>query len=190
MAASPVQVQKRLISVDEYERMVQAGVFAEDDRLELIFGEIVAMSPIGAQHVLVVNRLNNALVPALSGQALVSVQNPVRLLDSEPQPDLTLLRLQVEEHPDSLPLASDVLLLVEVSDTSVEYDRLVKLPLYAAAGIREVWIVDVAEQAVEVYREPGAGGYRTKRTLGRGDTLAPLAFPGVTLDVTEMLGRR
>ena len=184
-----VQVLRHRFTVEDYQRMGEAGIFSEDDRVELIEGEIVVMTPIGSPHAGKVTRLNGILTPRLSGRANVSVQNPVVLLpDSEPQPDLALLRLRADYYERTHPRPEDVLLLIEVSDTSLEYDRRVKVPLYARGGIREVWIVDLAGDCVEVYREPGAEGYRDVRRFTRGQSLAPQAFPDLHLTVDEILG--
>ena len=129
MVVNVVQVERRLITVDEYEQMVKAGVFREDDRLELIEGDLVKMSPIGAAHAGYVKRLNRLLSQQVSGKALIAIQDPVRLIRSEPEPDIALLRPRADDYIDSLPQAADIVLVVEVADTSVDYDRQVKLPL-------------------------------------------------------------
>ena len=180
----------RRFSVDEFERMVDARVFAPDDRLELIEGEILEMTPIGDPHASVVDRLTAFLVTRLAGRAIVRVQGPVRFraLRSRPQPDLALLEPRPDYYASGAPGAGEIFLLVEVMDTSVEYDRRRKAPLYARAGVSEVWLVDIPAGAVEVHREPGAAGYRDVRTLRRGETLAPLAFPDLTLGVGDVLG--
>jgi Uma2 family endonuclease len=135
-----VQIQRRLFSVHEYHQMLQAGVLGEDDRLELIEGEIVQLSPINSRHAACVNRLNALFTSRLTGRAVVSVQNPIRLdTHSEPQPDLALLKPRPDFYAASHPNPEDVLLVVEVADTSADYDRGVKLALYARVGIAEVW---------------------------------------------------
>src|SRR5215204_7706797 len=136
--------------------MGEAGILHEDDRVELIEGEIVEMAAIGTRHFSCVNRLTRMLVMGVGDAAVVSVQNPVRLNEhTEPQPDITVIRPR--DYTESLPLPEDVLLLIEVSDTTLVYDRKVKLPLYARAGIREVWIVDLAGEVIE--RHTGPSGY-------------------------------
>lgn len=187
MAIQTVQVQRKLFTVDEYEQMIRAGVLGEDDRVELIEGEIVKMSPIGSAHVAHVNRLTHLLVQRVADQAQVSVQNPIRLPRSEPQPDLTLLRPRADFYVRALPLPADVLLLIEVSDTTAAYDRAVKVPLYARGGIPETWLIDLAEGVVEVYREPAAAGYRRKQTYGAGEELAPEALPHLRLAVADII---
>jgi len=158
MAVTSVQIERKLFTVDEYEQMIAAGVLKEDERLELIEGDILAMSPIGGLHIHVVNTLNRLFIQRLGNRGVVSVQNPVRMSNSEPQPDLTILRPEVNERTRAVPGTRDVLLLIEVSDTTAAYDRTVKVPLYAAEGIRETWLMDLAAGGVEVYRGPGNAG--------------------------------
>ncbi len=176
---------RRLFTVDDYHRMIEAGILGEDDRVELIEGEIVTMSPIGPPHAWYVDRLALLLFLALGVRAIVRVQNPIELRPlSEPQPDLALLRPRsyLKRHPR----AKEVLLAIEVADSSLLYDRNTKVPLYAAKGIRETWVVDIRKRVVEVYRNPTAGGYKTKERRGRGDTLTIAALPGVKLKVDEI----
>ncbi|MBI4634787.1 MAG: Uma2 family endonuclease [Candidatus Rokubacteria bacterium] len=181
------ELLRRRFTRGEYHKMGEAGILSEDDRVELIEGEIVRMSPIGRHHAFSVTTLTHVFVTGVGDRALVSVQNPVALSeDSEPQPDVTLLRRrpdyrEVDVGPE------DVLLLVEVADTTLNYDRRVKLPLYARAGIREVWVVDVAGERVAVHRQPGPRGYRQVEEVGRGQRLSPEAFPGLSVAVDEIL---
>ncbi len=188
MAIQAIQIEHKLWTVDEYEQMISAGVVSEDDPLELIQGEIVKMSPLGSLHIYVVNQLNNRLVPLVHKSAVVSVQNPIRLADSEPQPDLAVLLPYTARRPRTPPLASEVMLVIEVADTTIAYDRSVKVPLYGRAGIPEVWLVDLAENAIEVYRGPSAAGYRKKETYGRGDVLRAEGLPDLVLNVDDILG--
>jgi Uma2 family endonuclease len=184
-----VQIAKRLFSVHEYERMVEAGILTEDDRVELIEGEIVEMSPIGKRHAACVNRLNALLGRRLGREAIVSVQNPVQLGErSEPQPDLTLLRGRDDFYEHSLPTPEDVLLLIEVSDTTLEADRQIKLPLYARAGIVEVWLVNLNDEQIEVYAQPAGGSYQFVRCARRGESINAQSLAGLTLDVDAVLG--
>ncbi len=142
MDTKTYEVTRRRFTVHDYHRMGEAGILHEDDRVELIEGELVEMAAIGTRHLTCVNGLTRMLVRGVGDEAIVSVQNPVRLDEhSEPQPDLTVLRMR--DYRESLPVPEDVLLLIEVSDTTLAYDRGVKLPLYARSGIREVWIVDL-----------------------------------------------
>jgi Uma2 family endonuclease len=185
MAIQTVQVQRKLFSVDEYEHLIHAGIFAEDDRWELIAGEIVATSPIGSAHAGVVKRLDHTLSTQLGHRALISVQDPIRLPDSEPQPDLALLVPRADFYANALPGPGDILLVIEVADTSTEFDRAVKVPLYARSGLGEVWLVALAERVVEVYRDPAPSGYRSKQTHFAGDHLTPSALPDLRLAVAD-----
>jgi hypothetical protein len=185
----PVAGCPRLFTVDEYHRMAEAGILSEDERVELIEGEVVEMSPVGSRHVACVNRLTWLLSRRSGDEAIVSVQNPIRLSEySEPEPDLALLRPRSDFYAEVLPGPADTLLVVEVMETSGEYDREKKLPLYAEAGIPEVWLVDLAGECIEVYRQPGPDGYREVETKRRGEKLAPRTFPDVELAVDEILG--
>ena len=179
----------RRFTVDEYHRMGEAGIFHEDDRLELIRGRIVQMSPIGHRHTGCVKYLANTLMHLLGPRAVISVQDPVITdAEGEPQPDVAALMPRPEFYRDRHPAPADVLLLIEVADTSLTYDRGEKLPVYAEADVREVWLVNLPGEAVEVYREPHEGRYTDVRTARHGETIAPLAFPDVTLRVDEILG--
>src|SRR5262249_28853316 len=153
-----VQVEKRVFNADEYHQMSAAGILSEDDRVELIEGEIVKASPIGKHHAACVKRLNAILNRRLGESAIVSIQDPVRLDDySEPQPDITLLKPRDDFYHHAAPTADDVLLVIEISETSRDYDRDVKVPLYARAGIPEVWLSLLLEDYVEAYSEPEGG---------------------------------
>jgi Uma2 family endonuclease len=189
MAIQTATIERVLITVDEYDHMIQAGIFNEDVRLELIEGELIKMSPIGSTHAGFINRLNRALSAQVGSQAIIAVQNPIRLANSEPQPDLAVLRTRADDYTRSHPEADDVLLLIEVADTSVDYDRTVKVPLYGRSGIPEVWLIDLFENVVEVYRTPAAAGYRSKQTYGTGDSLTPERLPAVTLPVADIFGK-
>lgn len=184
-----VQLLRRRFTVDEYQRMGQVGILGEDDRLELLEGEIVEMAPIGSRHQATVNRLTELFSARVSGRALVSVQGPTRLAeDSEPQPDLMLLRRRDDFYASAHPGPADVLVLVEVSDTSTDYDREVKVPLYARHGIQEVWLVGLETDTVEVYRGPTAQGYWNLTRSVRGQDLAPELLTGIELAVDDILG--
>ncbi len=169
--------------------MAEAGVLGEDDRVELLGGEIVDMAPIGSRHLACVVALTHLLVGPSEGRWFVSAQNPVRLSErDEPQPDLTLLRVRPDPAAPAPPGPEDVLAVIEVSDTTLSYDRNVKLPLYARAAIPEAWIVDLAGRKVEVHSEPGQGGYRASRSFGLGEAIVSTAVEGVSLAVDEVLG--
>lgn len=184
-----IGVRTRRFSVEEYHRMVRAGILKEDDRVELIEGAIIEMTPIGPRHAFYVDRLTQRLVEALGNRAVVRVQGPISLgPHSEPQPDLAVLRPPLTRYRDAHPGPTDVLLVVEVAESSVDDDKRRKLPLYARAGVRETWLVNLPAQTIEVYRAPTLEGYRDVRTLGRGQRLAPEAFPDYTLTVDDILG--
>jgi Uma2 family endonuclease len=185
-----LKVKHHLFTVDDYYRMAEAGIFHEDDRVELIRGEIVEMTPIGSVHASVVDVLNSLLGRALTReQAIVRVQNPARLDQrSEPQPDIMLLRPRSDFYRSGHPGPSEVLLLIEVSDTSLAYDRSVKLSLYAQAGIAEVWIIDIEAETVEVNRDPESGSYAIHSVVARRASVSPQAFPEIRLSVDEILG--
>lgn len=176
-------------TVDEYERMGEAGILSEDDRVELLDGEIVEMTPIGPLHASVVDRLTRLLVQRLGDRAIVRVQNPLRLPPrSEPQPDLVVARERADFYQDGHPQPEDVLLCIEVSDSTLAVDRGVKVPLYARSGVAEVWIVDVGAEAVTVHAERHDIGYADVRTARGGQALQVPGFPDVTMTVADVLG--
>lgn len=178
----------RPFTVEEFHRLAEAGILREDDRVELIRGEILEMSPIGSRHAAAVNRLARLLIQALENQAIVSIQNPVQLgKDSEPEPDLVLLKPRADEYAHALPQAGDVLLLVEVADTSLAYDLEVKLPLYAQHGIPEVWVVDLLRERVLVFRHPQGESYGETLTEGPEGSLTPLLLPEVSFPARLVL---
>ncbi len=181
-----VQVERaRRFTADEFERMVETGIFRSDERLELIRGEIVEMAPIGHRHSACVANLTKHLVTGIGDRALVWIQGPARLaVDSVPEPDLAVLR--PHSYFTGAPRPDDVLLVVEVAETSLRYDRTRKLRLYAAAGIAEYWVVSVGDGWIEVYRAPEGDGYRERRHAERGESVAPLAFQDVTVAVADV----
>ena len=167
----PVQLNKRLLTVEEYHKMGEAGILQEKG-IELIKGEIIAMSPIGSKHASCVNLLNEILFEQLGRKVIISIQNPVQLNDSsEPEPDIALLKRTESRYFNQLPKADDVLLVIEVADTSVTYDREVKLPLYAESGIPEFWLINLEENEIEVYWQPAGDAYKFRELLRPGDVL-------------------
>lgn len=185
MAVRPL---KGPFTVESYQRLGELGILGEDDRVELIDGQVVEMSPIGERHASAVRRLNGLFARRLPGVAVIDVQNPVVLGERDsPQPDVTLLKPRDDAYLHH-PRAADILLVVEVADTSLAYDRDVKLPLYARAGIAEAWVVDVEADRIQICREPAGGRYTSVRAAARGDTITPLRFPGVTFPAGEILG--
>lgn len=184
-----VEPLRKQFTVAEYHTMLEAGILHEDSRVELIEGEIWQMPPIGSYHAGGVNRLTALLLDLLRGRALVSVQNPVRLSDlSEPQPDFAVLRSRDDYYSSQHPAAADVLLLIEVADSSLEFDRGRKANLYARHGIPEVWLQDLRNAALIVLRDPSSQGYRDVKFFHRGERLSPLAFPDLVIEVDAILG--
>jgi Uma2 family endonuclease len=175
--------------VAEYYQMVKAGILREDDRVELIEGEIIQMPSIGSPHASCVKRANRLFNRSVGDAVVMSIQDPVQLSDySEPVPDVVVLRPRGDFYAESHPTAADVLLLIEVSDTTLRYDQGTKVPLYAREGVPEVWVVDLNGQRLWVYREPSPTGYRITQTLRRGDHLTLLAFPDLEVAVDDILG--
>lgn len=168
--------------------MAQAGILAEDDRLELIDGDLIDMTPIGSRHAGAVKRLASLLGSAVREAAIVSVQDPVQLdRYSQPQPDLALLRPRADFYAQSHPQPADVLLIVEVAEASLDYDRDVKVPLYARHNIPEVWLLDVAGRCLTVYRAPGPDGYGEQRRIGSAESIWPALLPAAVVDLTDLL---
>jgi Uma2 family endonuclease len=174
---------RRLLTVDEYHRMGEVGILTDDDRVELIEGELVAMAPIGTEHIAASNALTRMLVLAVGERGIVSVGNPVRLTRySEPQPDFSILKPR-GGYRQTLPRPEDTILAIEVANTSLRYDRLVKLALYARSSLPEVWIVNLASEQVEVYRGPEGDRYTSVAHAGRSDTLTIEGLPGISMPV-------
>lgn len=185
MSAVSVPTRYKL-SVEDYHKLGHAGILTEDSRVELIDGELIEMAPIGGPHMHMVNRLTKLLVTAVGDSAVVSIQNPVTLPPhSEPQPDVAILKAEVSARETLVPESKDVLLLIEVADSSLAYDRQTKLRLYAANEIPEVWIVDVNAGVVEVYRQPTRTGYTRVAVSGE---IAPQALPQVTIKLEQIFG--
>ncbi|HWN43848.1 MAG TPA: Uma2 family endonuclease [Thermoanaerobaculia bacterium] len=177
---------KKLFTVSEYHSMVETGILSEDSRFELIEGEIYRMAPIGSRHAGCVNHLNYLLKGA---EAILAPQNPAYMNEhSEPQPDIALLRWRDDFYASSHPSPEDILLLIEVADTSIEFDRRKKIPLYASSGVPDFWLVDLIKSTIEIYREPTTSGFRDIRKLRKGDRISPLAFPDLELNVSDILG--
>lgn len=173
----------------EYDRLIELGMFDEDERIELLYGQLVVMSPIGTLHAWVVQELNRLLVPQLVGRAVVRIQSPVAASDvSEPEPDVAVLPKvrgsYLHEHP------ARALMLIEVAESSLRVDRKIKSRLYAETRVPEYWIVNLVDRVVEVYRDPGATGYRRVTRHRRGETLRLRAFPDVALPVSEFMPPR
>jgi Uma2 family endonuclease len=189
MNDAAVMPTRHKLDVHDYERMVLVGILGQQDRVELIHGEIMDMSPIGQSHEGAVNALNLALVLACQSKAIVSVQNSVRLDRwSVPQPDFAVFRYRTDFYLEGRrPTPADALLLVEVADSSLRYDQEVKLPLYAAAGIPEYWIVDMQRRVVDAYRRPEGGGYAEQATHRGGDQVPLSAAPDIVVTLPVVL---
>ncbi|MCA9836012.1 MAG: Uma2 family endonuclease [Trueperaceae bacterium] len=168
----------RKITASEYEAMYESGILSEDERLELIEGEIHTMQAIGKNHFVTVDRLSNQFKSYLQNQVIVRVQNPLHLSETfVPQPDLCLLNFRADYYAETDPKPEDINLVIEVADSSLEYDRNYKLPLYAEAGLAEVWIVNLKNKQLELYRNPKGRDYLLRLLVKTGDAVAPLAFP-------------
>lgn len=182
-------VIRRPLTVADYHRMGEAGILTEDDRVELIEGELIAMSPIGSAHSGTVNAMNRILVLAVGNRGVVAVQNPVRLDDlSEPQPDFSVLKPRDDDYRRATPVPADVHLIVEVADSSLAYDRNVKRALYARHGIPEFWIVNLVAEVVEIHRAPAGGAYAAVSRARRDATLEIQGLPGTAISVASLLG--
>lgn len=179
--------QRHAVSASEYQRMGEAGVFGPEARLELIEGEIIEMTPIGSLHAGAVKTLNRLLVRMAGDRAVVSVQDPVVLGDrSVPQPDLALLEPRADGYAAAHPTAAEILLVIEVADTTLAFDLGTKVLLYARAAVPEVWVVDVNERAIRVYRDPTASGYKTGFTVAGQGRVATVALPDVHVVVSDL----
>jgi len=175
-------------TVADYYRIAEAGIFNENPRVELIRGQIVDMAAIGTPHFGMVNRLNRVLSTILAGRGLLHVQNPVRLDDSsEPEPDVTVLKPRADDYATVHPRPDDVLLLIEVADSSLDYDREVKAPLYAESGIVEYWIVNLIDRVVEVFRHPENGHYSHVRSVSADGVLDMVTLPSIALPGKALL---
>jgi Uma2 family endonuclease len=184
-----VQMQKRLFTVQEYHLMIEAGVFGNNDRVELIEGEIIEMAAIGTRHASCVRRLIHRFSVIPEEIAILDVQNPIQLTErTEPQPDLVLLQPRADYYATAHPRPSEVLLLMEVSDSTIDFDRDVKVPNYARSGIQEVWLWNLEDDCLEVYRFPAGNGYGLRQRFERGEMVSPLAFPDFNVSVDLILG--
>jgi Uma2 family endonuclease len=183
------EAAKKLFTVDDYYKMLDAGILRDDDRVELIEGEIIEMSPMGSRHAAVVTCVTDVIVPLLKGNALLRPQLPLRLNEfNEPEPDIVVLKPRPDCYSSRHPGPADVFLVLEISDSSLKYDRDVKLPIYAAARLPEVWIADLPGDVVLVYREPSGKRDRTSLSFRRGDSLSCLKFPQIQLAAGHLLG--
>lgn len=175
-------------SVDRYEEMVRLGVLTENDRVELIRGEILEKMTIGPEHSACVKRLNRLLNTLFGSRVCLGVQDPIRLFDSEPEPDVSVARLSPDDYASGHPTAADLLLIIEVADSTLDFDRSQKLPIYAEAGIPEYWIVNLIDRQIEIYRGPQVDGeFSSQYIASSNDEVELLAFPGMRLAVNDIL---
>lgn len=185
-----VTVKRRRFTLDEYHRMGETGILGPDDRVELIEGEIIEMSPIGSRHAGTVTRIHHFFSRRLADRAVVWVQNPLLLVQhqSEPEPDIMLLAPCADFYVARLPGPPDVRLLIEVAERSSPYDRRTKFPLYARAGVTEAWLVDLDAGRLEIHRDPRESGYRDVYIPGSDETFSPGAFVELALTLRDLLG--
>jgi len=183
------EATKKLFTVHEYYKMAEVGILQDGIRTELINGEIIEMSPMGARHASAVSRLTELLVPALKGKAQLRPQLPLRLNDyNEPEPDLCFVKPRRDHYGMKHPGSGDTLLAIEVSVSSLRYDRDVKSGVYATSRVPEFWIVHLEGDVLLVFREPSKGAYKTALTLHRGESVGALAFPEIPIAVSDLLG--
>lgn len=188
--SATLALEKRLLTTNDYHAMIAAGILGEDDKVELLNGELILMSPIGPNHSGVTNRISHLLQELLRGLAIVAAQNPVTLsLSSEPQPDLAIVKPRDDFYAESHPCPEDVFLLIEVADATLEKDRTVKAALYAEAGIPYYWIVNLPEQQLEVYAQPDKGQYKLRQIYLLDEKVVIEPF-GVEVGVEQLLGSR
>ena len=184
-----VELKRFRFSRADYHELAKVGIIKPGARVELIDGEILEMSPIGRPHRSSVNRVNDVLAPRLHGLAIVQIQSSIILGEyGEPEPDVAVFRFRADFYKDSDEAPEDILLIVEVADTSEAYDRRVKGPLYARFSIHEYWLVDLNRDLITVYRDPTPDGYASSRVYRRGESVSPLAFPDLTVAVADILG--
>ncbi|MDD2723707.1 MAG: Uma2 family endonuclease [Methylovulum sp.] len=179
---------KHLTHLDEWRRMGEANIFPPDSRVELINGEILDMAPIGSYHAGHLKRINHVLSKLIPENLITSVQDPLQLGDlSEPEPDFMLLKAHEDFYTSRHPVAADVLLLIEVADSSLRFDQNEKLRLYALHGVPEYWLLNLNGNCLEVYRKPNGDGYAEKTTLQSGDSITLSQLPDLSIEVAEIL---
>lgn len=184
---APLTIPRRLLTLDEYHTIGAAGVLKEDDRIELIEGEMIEMAPIGSRHVAKVNWLAHLFSQCVGDHAIVSVQNPIALPPhNEPQPDIALLKPRADYYEGKLPGAEDIMLVVEVADTTLAYDRDSKMPIYARHGIVEAWLVDIQARMLSIFLEPGAKSYQRLLNPAESESVTPVLLPNVVIQLTDL----
>lgn len=181
-----MQLLTRKFTVEEYQQMAELGILTAQEKVELIEGEIIKMSPIGLKHIATVNRLTNSFVNIFREKVIVSVQNPIELNNySQPEPDVVLLKYVKDFYETKRPTPDDILLLIEVSDSTLKYDQDVKLPLYAQSKLNEVWLVNLIDHCLEVYRNPKGQKYQQINILDKQNTISCLAFPEININISD-----
>lgn len=182
-----IQIERRLFSVDEYHKLAEKGILPEGDNVELIDGEIIKMAPIGSRHAAFVDFISELFRSLINKKVIIRVQNPVYIDDfSEPEPDIAIVKFRKDFYIKSHPRFEDILLIIEVAESSIEYDREIKLPKYAKALIAEVWILIIPESRLEVYRNPINGKYREVLILNKTDKISPLSFKNIKIAVEDL----
>lgn len=185
-----VAAEIRRLSVQDYHLMADAGILAPDERVELIEGQLYRMAAKGTFHSAAITRIKRLLEARLGNRVLLRFQDPVRLSgDSEPEPDVAVVRPDRLDYEDHHPTSEEIYLLIEVSDRTLKYDRELKAPAYARSRVREYWILDVNARQLYMFREPGAEGYTNQVVLAESDLIAPLAFPDCQVSVEDLLNR-
>lgn len=183
------ETTRKRFTVDDYYRMAEVGILGHTERVELIEGEVIEMSPIGSRHAMAVNRANMIFARGIGDRAVVAIQNAAHIdLYNEPQPDVVLIRPREDFYGKAHPQPEDIVLLIEISETSFRFDRNIKLPIYARSGIPEVWIVDLNSDAIHSFRNPTGNQYSEANTKTRGDSISPGAFPDFIIPVADLLG--
>jgi len=176
-------------TVDEYQKMIRHGILTDRHKVELIRGEIVTKMPKGDRHFACLKRLTKLLIDLLGDLATTSIQDPIVLVDSEPEPDVSILHYRSDCYESGKPIPKDVFLVIEVADSSLDYDRDVKGPLYSGNGIQDYWIVNLRDRCLEIYREPQPNGtFASKQILGPGESVSPLMLPSVTVELSRIIG--
>jgi Uma2 family endonuclease len=182
-----MQLLTKKFTVEQYHQMGKANIFHPEERLELIKGEIITMSPMGLKHITTINRFNNLLVYELHQKAIISVQNSIQLgKDSEPQPDLVVAKFREDFYKDQRIKPENIYWLIEVSDSTVKYDRETKIPLYAENQIPEVWLINLNKNTLEVYRQPENNGYQDFQKFNSNQIISPLAFSDLIIDLSDI----
>jgi len=183
------QSNKRLITVEEYHKMAEAGILSHRDKLELIKGEILHMSPIGSRHQAIVDKMTRLFNRLVMDDAIVRVQGPIQIENwSEPEPDLILLKPQDDFYANHHPTAKEALLLIEVADRSLNFDKELKLPIYAEARIEEYWIINLQDDQIEIHRSPEESIYKNIIIAKNNDFVSCLHFPSISINVNDILG--